>query len=182
MSIDGLQHDRGSHPAAVGGQIRAKTAEGIRMRTVERAGRDVGVAECDDRHAARLKLGEQGERGLRDLLSVIEHDQAHVGQGPKRCRSGRSGLRSGHDGRGIACQLGGVVLAGASLVFGFFVAANELSCCDPLRSPQSEALQLARGHAVFDGAHHEVTQFGAETAQATHVGAERGRPGWGSTG
>ena len=85
-----------------------------------------------------------------------------------------------HDGRGELGELGRIVLAGAGLIFHLFIAANELRSRHPLRASSVDAPsgQPRRSHPILDRAHHEITQFGAETAQPTNLGAERLWPVW----
>ena len=160
------------------GEIHAEATEGIRVRTVEGPGADVGIAKKHDRHPARREFGQEGERGLGDLLGIVENQQAQPGQSAERRRPGWSGSGAAHHGRRKLGKFGGVELSRARLVFGLFIAGHKLGCGNPFRPAMglTQRGQPRGRHSVFDRTHHEIAQFRSESAQATHVGAEAHGP------
>ena len=171
MPVDGVEVE---HRGRIEARVPAEPGHRIRDRTPERAGRDVRIAERDDRHPATGERPHERQRRAGRLLGVVENQEPEVAEAAES--AGRDGARD--ECRRLAQKFGRVEVAVAEARLDVVVDAEEAGRGDPLRpvEPGPELPELLRGDAEFDAAHHEIPQLRAEPSKPAHVGVERLRP------
>ena len=152
---------------------RCEAPERIRLSATEGVRCDIRITEGDDGHPACSEGRQEGHRGLRRFLEIINDDKTK----PRRLIP-RSPC--GQRGDGELHQFRRVELVRARAADDSQILGNEIGSGHPLRAivPGAEPSQVFRGETVLGRAHHEFAQLGAESAKAPHLGAEQFRPGW----
>ena len=166
-------HELESEFGHVNAQSLAQATERIRLTSAEGVGGDIRVAEGDDRDSAAGERAQDRDSRLRRLLQVVDEHETEA-------RDTVVGKRAVDRRHGEPRQFGRVVLVLAVERLHCQVLGDEVRRGHPLRAIglATELPHPFRRHPVFGRASHELAQFGAEAAQAAHVGVEGVGPGW----